>query len=380
VQIVPFELERWQSIWENQVELNISESGVLPMSFEELVEREEDRRRILGMPLGYPQTNGSEELRANIATLYPGAKAENVLVTCGCSEANFLMTWSQVEPGDEIIFMLPNYMQVGGIAEAFGATVKPLWLREEDGWAPDLDELRRLVTPKTRLIAICNPNNPTGAVLNDEAIEEICAVAGKAGTWILADEVYRGAEFDGKLSPSFWGRYERVLCTAGLSKAFSLPGLRTGWVVGAPEMIEKLWGYHDYTSIGPTMLTDRLAATALAPARREKILERTRRILRENYAIVSEWAGRHSDLFTHVAPRAGAIAWFGCRKKWNTAEFAEELRKRKGVLIVPGEQLGMKSYLRIGFGGNSADLCGALERVDEMLGEMASARSAKQAG
>ena len=380
MQIVPFELERWQSVWENRVELNISESGVLPLSFEELVESEEDRRRILGVRLGYPQTNGSEELRANIATLYPGARAENVLVTCGCSEANLLVTWSQVEAGDEVIFMLPNYMQVGGLAQAFGATVKPLWLREELGWAPDLDELRRLVTPRTRLIAVCNPNNPTGAVLSEKAIEEICAVAGKVGAWILADEVYRGAEFDGKLSPSFWARYERVLCTAGLSKAYSLPGLRTGWVASAPEMVERLWGCHDYTSIGPAMLTDRLAALALAPARREQILERTRRILRENYGIVSEWAGRHTDLFTHVPPRAGAIAWIGCRKKWNTAEFAEELRKRKGVLIVPGEQLGMESYLRIGFGGDSAHLRQALARVDEMLAEMAGERSARQAG
>jgi len=217
-------------------------------------------------------------------------------------------------------------------------------------------------------------------VLSEKAIEEICAVAGKVGAWILADEVYRGAEFDGKLSPSFWARYERVLCTAGLSKAYSLPGLRTGWVASAPEMVERLWGCHDYTSIGPAMLTDRLAALALAPARREQILERTRRILRENYGIVSEWAGRHTDLFTHVPPRAGAIAWIGCRKKWNTAEFAEELRKRKGVLIVPGEQLGMESYLRIGFGGDPAHLRQALARVDEMLVEMARARSAKQAG
>jgi aspartate/methionine/tyrosine aminotransferase len=380
VQIAPFELERWQSVWEHRVELNISESGVLPLSFEELVERQEDRQRILAQRLGYPQTNGSEELRANIAALYPGARPENVLVTCGCSEANFIVTWSQLEAGDEVVFMLPNYMQVGGLARAFGATVKPLWLREQLRWAPDLDELRRLVTPKTRLIAICNPNNPTGAVLGEKAIEEICAVASKVGAWILADEVYRGAEFDGKLSPSFWGRYDRALCTAGFSKAFGLPGLRTGWVLGPPKTVESLWGYHDYTSIGPAMLTDRLAALALEPVRCGQILERTCRILRENYPIVGEWVGRHADLFTHVPPRAGAIAWIGSRKEWNTAELAEALRSRKGVLIVPGEQLGMESYFRIGFGYGANHLHQALARVDEMLAEMAGARSAQQTG
>ncbi|MGH9863096.1 MAG: aminotransferase class I/II-fold pyridoxal phosphate-dependent enzyme, partial [Candidatus Acidiferrales bacterium] len=153
MKIPPFEMERWQSVWENAVELNISESGVEPLRIEELLDDEDALRSLLAAPLLYPPSNGSPELRANIATLYPGAKAENVLVTCGCAEANFLVTWALVERGDEVVFMQPNYMQVGGLARAFGAELKPLWLREELQWAPDLDELKRLVTPKTRLIA-----------------------------------------------------------------------------------------------------------------------------------------------------------------------------------------------------------------------------------
>src|SRR5271168_1267374 len=224
MQIEPFELERWQSVWENKVELNISESGVHPLTTAELVPDPEQLRKILDVQQLYPQTNGSEELRGRIAELYPGASAENVLVTCGGSEANFVSAWSLIAPGDEVVFTL-----------------------------------------KTRLVAICNPNNPTGAVLSAKEREAIVAAAAKVGAWILADEVYRGAEFDGVMTPSFWGGYDRILCTAGLSKAYGLPGLRTGWVIGAPKMVERLWGYHDYTSIGPTMLTDRLASVALEP-------------------------------------------------------------------------------------------------------------------
>ena len=373
MQIAPFHLERWQSVWENQVELNISESGVMPMTVNELVQDPEELHRILNVPLGYPQTNGSEELRAKIASLYPGASAANVLVTCGCSEANYLAAWSVLEPGDEVVFMLPNYMQVRGLAQAFGATVKKFWLREELEWMPELSDLKRLITPKTRLIAICNPNNPTGSVLSEDLMEGICAAAEKVGAYVLADEVYRGAEFAGTLSPTFWGRYERVLCTGGLSKAYGLPGLRTGWVIATPKMAEKLWGYHDYTSIGPVMLTDRLAAYALGTARRAQILERTRQILKGNYPVLREWLKGHEGVFTHLPPAAGAIAWIGYQGDRKSTEFADELRTRKGVLLVPGEHMGMDSYFRIGFGGESGHLQRALSRVSELMAMSAGA-------
>jgi aspartate/methionine/tyrosine aminotransferase len=369
MQIQPFELERWQSIWENKVELNISESGVHPLTTSELVPDPATLQKILDVPQYYPQTNGSEELRSRIAELYPGAKAENILVTCGGSEANFIASWALLEPADEIVFMMPNYMQIAGLARAFGATVKPLWLREELQWGIDVDELPRLIGPKTRLIAICNPNNPTGSVLKKEERAAIVAAAEKVGAWILADEVYRGAEFDGVMTASFWGGYDRILCTAGLSKAFSLPGLRTGWVVGARKMVERLWGYHDYTSIGPSMLTDRLASVALEPKRRAWILKRTRETLLRNYPALQTWLKSQADSFSHVPPKAGAIAWAGLRRGQNSAQMAEQLREKKNVLLVPGEQLGMESFVRFGFGGDPEHLRKALARIDEWLRE-----------
>jgi aspartate/methionine/tyrosine aminotransferase len=369
MQIQPFELERWQSVWENKVELNISESGVHPLTASELVPDAAALQTILDVPQYYPQTNGSEELRSRIAELYPGANADNVLVTCGGSEANFISTWALIEPGDEIVFMMPNYMQVAGLARSFGATVKPLWLREELQWGINIGELPRLIGPKTKLVAICNPSNPTGSVLRKEEREAIVAAAENAGAWILADEVYRGAEFDGAMTPSFWGGSDRVLCTAGLSKAYGLPGLRTGWVIGAPKMVERLWGYHDYTSIGPSMLSDRLASVALEPKRRAWILNRTREILLRYYPALRAWLESHADSFSHVPPKAGAIAWAGLRGGRNSAQMAEELREKKGVLLVAGEQLGMESFVRFGFGDDPEHLQKALARVDEWLHE-----------
>lgn len=367
MQVQPFELERWQSVWENKVELNISESGVRPLTTAELVPDSETLRRVLNVPQGYPQSNGSEELRSRIAELYPGARMENVLVTCGGSEANYVSTWALIEPGDEVVFTMPNYMQIGGVASAFGATINPLWLREKLQWGIDLDELPRLVTPKTRIVAACNPNNPTGAILKKAERAAIVAAAAKVGAWIVADEVYRGAELEGVMTPSFWGSYDRVICTGGLSKAYGLPGLRTGWIVGPPDVIERMWGYHDYTSIGPSMLTDRLASVALEPKRRDWILGRTRQILRQNYPIIREWLTAHGGTFSHIPPLAGAIAYAGLRDGWNSVEMAEELRAKKDVLIVPGEHVGMKSYVRFGYGGDPELLQKALARIAEWI-------------
>ncbi len=363
MRIKPFELERWQSVWENQVELNIAESGVLPMAAAQLADGPGELESILALPLGYPQTNGRMELRERIASLYPGAGAQNVLVTSGCAEANYLSVWALVEPGDEVVLMHPNYGQIEGVAESQGAVVKLWRLREELGWQPDIDELSRLVTSRTRLICVCHPNNPTGAALSESSMAAVCAAASRAGAWILADEVYRGAERSGGMTPTFWGRYERVLANAGLSKAYGLPGLRIGWVVAPPEITEKLWGYHDYTTISQTVLSDRLATLALEPAKREEILGRTRRIIAANYPVVADWIRRRPE-FRHRPPDAGAIAWLSCPE---SANLVRRAREEKSVLLCPGEQFGMPGYLRIGFGGHTGDLLQALGRIEELL-------------
>ena len=361
-----FKMERMQSTWENEVEYNLSESGVHPLTLGEFLSADEVRE-IQETALGYSQSNGTPELRGQIAGLYPGASPENVLATNGSSEANYVVMWSLIEPGDEVVFMMPNYMQMWGLIRAFGAFLKPLWLKENLGWAPDLGELRTLVTPKTKLIVITNPNNPTGAVLSGEAMSAIVEAAQRVGAWIVADEVYQGAERTGETTPSFWGRYDRSAIVNGLSKAYGLPGLRIGWIVGPREFIQKTWPYHDYTTISPSLLSDRFARIALSPPLREKILKRTRGIIKNNYPVLESWLNKQAGLFSFIPPQAGAIAFARYALKTNSTDLVTRLIHEKSTLIVPGDHFEMDHYLRFGFGSEPECLKKGLARAEELL-------------
>ena len=361
-----FELERWQSKWENRVQYNLSESGVHPLKVNELLGDEDVE--FLNHSLGYSQTNGTEELRKAIAAIYPRADMENVLVTNGSSEANFVAMWSFLERGVEVVVMLPNYMQIWGLAKTFQAKVKSFRLRETQGeWKPDIPALRRAVGRKTKLIAVCNPNNPTGAVMREEAVDEICEIAEKVGAWIISDEVYQGAELDGVAAPTFWGRYKKAIVVNGLSKAYGLPGLRIGWIVTTRDLADKLWSYHDYTTICPTPLSDYLARKALEPEMRAKILARTRQILRANLPIIKGWVESNRESFSFVPPKAGAIAYMKYNLKINSSQFADRLLREKSTLIVPGDHFGMDGYLRVGYGSQKEYLTTGLNRISELV-------------
>ncbi len=364
-----FELERTQSLWENRVKYNLTESGIHPYTFKELLDNEEIED-LLSLRLGYGQTNGSEELREAIASLYPGADLDNVLVTNGSSEANFLTIWSNLEPGDELIYMLPNYMQIWGIARSFGITVKPFHLREDHNWAPDLEELKSLISPRTKMIAVCNPNNPTGAVLSKEAMKEIVRLAKEADAWVYSDEVYRGAELDGEETPTFFGLYDKVIICCGLSKAYALPGLRIGWLVGPKEIIEKSWASHDYTSIASGILSNHVATLVLQPERRMKVLNRNRKILNENLAALKGWVEKHKNLFSFIPPKAGGMAFLLYNMKINSTELATKIMEEKSVFIVAGDLFKMDHYIRIGIGPEKDYLLAGLDLIDETLGEI----------
>jgi len=363
-----FALERWQSTYENMVDYNLSESGVQPLTLGELVADPAARDALLGEPLRYTQSNGTPQLRDAITALYPGATREHIQVTTGGSEANYLSVWHLIEPGDEVVMMVPNYMQTWGLARAFGAKVHE-WPLIHDGarWALDLVALDRLVTPRTKLIIVCNPNNPTGTRFEAGDLDRIAAAASRHGAWILSDEIYRGAERDGRETVSMWGRAERVLITSGLSKAFGLPGLRAGWIVAPPETIASLWSYRDYTTIAPAALSDTLARRVLEPATRSRVLARTRAILNRNFPVIAEWLDSQPGLFSYAPPDAGAIVYVRYYHAVNSTEFVTRLRTDKGVLVVPGDHFGMDHYLRLGFGEAPEYLRAGLARVHELL-------------
>ncbi|HZR26647.1 MAG TPA: aminotransferase class I/II-fold pyridoxal phosphate-dependent enzyme [Vicinamibacterales bacterium] len=363
----PFAMERMQSTYEHQVDFNLSESGVHPMRVDELLDDTESRAALLAERLRYTQTNGTEPLRMSIAALYPGVTADHIQVTNGGAEANYMTTWHLVEPGDEVVMMVPNYMQTWGLVRAFGGVVRewPLVFANRK-WTVDCDALERMVTAKTKLIIICNPNNPTGARFEAEDLDRIAAAANRHGAWILSDEIYRGAELDGRETPSMWGRSDRVVVTSGLSKAYGLPGLRIGWIVGPPAFVAATWASHDYTTIAPGAVSDLMARRALAPTHRQRILARTRAILNENYPIIAEWLDARPALFTYAPPDAGAIVYVRYHTPINSTELVTRLRVEKSLLIVPGDHFGMDHHLRIGFGEEKQYLRRALERIEDL--------------
>jgi aspartate/methionine/tyrosine aminotransferase len=363
-------MERWQSTYEHRVAINLSESGVHPMTVAELLALAGREEGVDGIRLAYGQSNGSDELRDRIANLYPGATEASVLVTVGGAEANFVGHWHLLEPDRPAAVMLPNYMQVPGMVENFGAPLLPFHLREETGWQPDLDELEDALKAGATFILVTNPNNPTGACLSSEAMDGIVALADRFGAWILSDEVYCGAEVEGEETPSFWGRTDRVVVTNSLSKAYGLPGLRLGWVVGPAGLIQDLWGRTDYTTISPASLSDHLATVALEPDTRARILQRTRGIIRENFGAVREWIESQAGLFSYRPPDAGAICYVRYRSDVNSSDFAEKLRAEKDLLVVPGDHFGMDRYLRLGFGNPRDELMDGLGRIAEAFNEI----------
>jgi aspartate/methionine/tyrosine aminotransferase len=366
-----FRMERYQSLYWHDVEHDLSESGVSPLTIRELLG--DDASAFPEVALGYPLSEGSPETRANVAAWYEGAKPENVSVVNGGSEANFLTLWTLLGREDRLAFMVPNYMEGWGLGRAFGAGTDTFSLRQVDGrWALDLDELERAITPATRVVMVCNPDNPTGSVLSGAEMDAIVAAADSVGAWIVADEIYRGAEVDtDETAPTFWGRSDRVVITSGLSKAFAMPGLRIGWIVAPPEMVRQIWERHDYTTLTPGMVSDRLAAHALRPDVRARVLARTRSIVRGNLPRLEEWISTHPE-FSYIRPTAGAITYVTYDLPIGSAELVERIRTEQSVLLVPGEMFGLDPDgdgrgLRFGYGYDIEHTVKGLERADEVF-------------
>ncbi|HEX6558596.1 MAG TPA: aminotransferase class I/II-fold pyridoxal phosphate-dependent enzyme [Longimicrobiales bacterium] len=361
----PFAMERWQSTYENRVQYNLSESGVHPLAMRELLDMA-GHTDIGDTLLGYGQSNGSDTLRARIAALYPNCSDACVVATNGSAEAKFIALWELAQPGDEIAIVVPAYMQTYGLAQNFGATVREIWLHEAAGWQPDPDEIRSAITDRTRVVIVTNPNNPTGAILGRDARRAIIESAARVGAWIIADEVYSGAEVTAPETPSFFAEYDRVVATGSLSKAYGLPGLRIGWAVAPAELAARLWARKDYLTISPGELTDRIATIALDPAVRPRVLQRTRSFLHAGLAILEPWL-RDSGIFTYTPPQAGAIVYARYDLPMNSSELAERLRADHSVLIVPGDHFAMDGYVRIGFGLPDAALQQALSGFSKCL-------------
>ena len=367
----PFVMEHAMGKWETMVEYNLSESGVHPLTVRELLDESGERfETLLNTELNYPQVNGNPALREHIGATYDGATPENVLVTVGAAEANYITVNALTDSGDGAAIMVPNYLQVWGVAKNKGLDVRTFGLDKDNGWTLDLDALKAAVRPHTKLIAVCNPNNPTGYILTETEMNAVVEAADEVGAWILADEVYAGAErLTDEVTPSFYGRYDKVIAIGSLSKAYGLPGLRIGWAAGPVEALEAMWLRHDYAAITSTMLANQLAEVALSPQTRPRLLERTRRYIREGYPVLEQWLAEHGNMFTVTPPQAGAIAFVGYQLEVDSEVLVNRLIDDKSVLVMPGDHFQVPRHLRISFGLAPDYLRTALERIHDTMME-----------
>lgn len=367
--IEPFGVEIWMNEFETTCEFNLAETCVHSLTVAELLEicgqADDCLDELKDVKLAYGAIPGSDRLRNAIASLYKDRSRDHTLVTHGTIGANSLVHQTLVAPGDHVIALLPTYQQHYSIPASIGAKVTQLRLLPENQFLPDLDELRRHLTADTRLLAMTNPNNPTGSLMDEAFLTELAAIARDAGAWVLCDEVYRGTDQQGSGSTaSIADVYEKGISTAGMSKAFSLAGLRLGWIVAAPEVIEAVMIHRDYNTISVGVIDDHFAAIALEHA--EPLLARSREITRGNLKLLDEWVQREARI-SWVRPRSGTTALLKLDLDMPSRDFCVKLLKHTGVMFTPGSALDMEGYLRVGFANPPETMQAGLNRVSEFL-------------
>ena len=372
MKIKVFGVEQWMNEWETKCAYNVAETCVESITVKELLQMagvtpEQMTQDLMSKKLTYGWIEGSAKVRELIAGLYQKQSAANVVTTHGCIGANMLIHETLVEPGDHVISVIPTYQQHYSIPESFGANIETLRLKPENGFLPDLDELRAMVKPETKLICINNPNNPTGALMDEAMLREICDIAKSVDAWLLCDEVYRGLTQEDEYSPSVADLYEKGISTGSMSKVFSLAGLRFGWIAAPKELISAVLYHRDYNTISVGMLDEYFAELALQA--KDKILERNRAIIRENLQILDDWV-KNTPRVSYVKPKAGTTAFVHIDTKLSSHEFCERLVKEKGVMFTPGSALHTEGFVRVGFANNKEVLKKGLELTAEFLKEV----------
>jgi len=363
-----FALERNQTLYENNVRLNLTESGVHPRSLSDILTLDE-QTSILKAPLGYGYTDGRPALRRAIAGWYPGAAPENVLVANGSSEANLLALTALLSPGDDLVMIVPNFLQLDGLARALGIGVRTVALSRAAGWQPDIVAIAAAITPFTKVISICDPNNPTGVLMTQAAREALAELARARGLWLHVDEIYRGAEIDGGPSPTSWGLGDRVIVSGGLSKSFALPGLRLGWLIAPPELVAQCHGRQDYTTIGTGTLSQLAGEVALRPDVRARVLGESRAILAKGRQTVTDWVAARND-WTMTRPDSGGMAFLGYSATIGSEALVARLREEESTFVCAGAWFGIEGHIRVGIGVEHDHLVQGLAALDRLMARL----------
>lgn len=369
MKIAPFGVEIWMNQHETRCRYNLAETCTESLTIEELLSVSDARESLLDellpMKLTYGAIEGSKRLRRAISQLYDHQSLDNVIVTHGAAGANALVHQTLVDPGDHVVTVVPAYQQHYSIPESLGARVDTVALDENRGYQLDPEKLSAAVQPETKLICLTNPNNPTGSLLDEHDLRAVVAVADRVGAHVLCDEVYRGTDdAEPGTTASIADLYDKGISTSSMSKAFSLAGLRLGWIVAAPQVINAVAIHRDYNTISVSMVDDLLSCLALEHA--NKILARTRRISREQRDIVDSWVAGESRI-SWIRPRGGTTALLRYDADTPSYDFCTGLLEEEGVLLTPGSAMGVEGTLRIGYAGNRRELEDGLPKISTYL-------------
>lgn len=366
MKIKPFLVEEWMNAYENDAVYNIAETCVDSVSLDELFALTgEDQAAFFAefsaRRLTYGAITGAPTFKRGIASLYAGLPPEHIIPTHGAAGANHLVFESIVEPGDRVISVTPTYQQLYSIPESLGAEVVLLPLRPENGYLPDLDELRALAVPGTKLICINNPNNPSGALMDGGMLREIVDIARACGAYLLCDEVYRHLNQSEEFVDSVADLYEKGISVSSMSKVFSLAGLRLGWIATPDADVRRAClSQRDYSLISCGMFDEAVAGVALAHA--DRLLARNRALIRENLAILDEWIQLHPR-FHYVKPQAGTTALIHYDYDVDSRTFCKRLLEETGAFLTPGQCFGLEKCARIGYACDSRVLRDGLAQL-----------------
>lgn len=369
MRINEFKLERFFATHEFRAPFLLCSSDCESFSVAELMAMEPGlEEMLLGLRLGYTESAGHPQLREEIAGLYSGVSAEDVLVFSGAEEGIFAFMNVFIQPGDHVVAQFPAYQSLLEVARSIGCEVTKWTLAEDRGWAPDLDLLKDSLRPNTRLIVINFPHNPTGAMITLEGFRSIADMAAERGIFLFSDEVYRFSEYDpADRLPGMCDVYEHGFSLGVMSKSFGLAGLRIGWIVTKKrEALARLAAFKDYTTICNSAPSEVLAIAGLR--RKEKIIARTAEIIGGNLKLLDEFFNRNAELLSWARPKAGPVGFPRLNSETDSESFCRDLREKAGVLLLPSVLFDFGSrHFRLGFGRKSMPW--ALERLDDYLAE-----------
>ena len=370
MKIKPFAVEEWMNAWEVGAKYNIAETCVDSVSIDELFEllgenKDAFLQEFCSRRLTYGDIEGAPAFKKGICKLYKTISPDDIVPTHGATGANHHVFYSLIEPGDRVISIMPTYQQLYSIPESYGADLQIVNLSKDNGYLPDIEEIKNLAVPGTKMICINNPNNPTGALIDRAYMEQIISIARQVDAYILCDEVYRHLTQTDIWCDSIADLYEKGISVSSMSKVFSLAGLRLGWIATHDKsVIKTCLSHRDYNLISCGMFDEAVASIALKHS--DKLLQRNRNIVRKNLCILDKWVQSESHV-EYVKPHAGTTALVYYDLPIDSYTFCENMYRETGAFVTPGDCFEEPFSMRIGYACDTEVLIKGLDAISEYL-------------